>query len=74
MVTFASAAYYFLIRKNVNLKSKNDVLQKNLEAVSEEARTMGEVQHKQAEIAARPAPERDDVHNWMLGFNKRDQH
>lgn len=73
ILSFASVAYYFFIRKNAKLEEKNEVLQNNLKTISEQAQKVAEIQHEQAEIAARPAPERNDIHDWLLRASKRDQ-
>jgi len=63
----------WFIRKDAKAEIKNEILKENIKNVEQQAQKTIEIQQKQAEIAAEPAPSRDDIHDWMLGLGKGDK-
>ena len=73
ILSLGGVIVYWFIRKDAKAEVKNEILESNVKTVSEQAERAVNSQKKQAEIAAAPAPDRDDVHDWMLNVGKRDK-
>lgn len=73
MLSLGSVIVCWFIRKDAKAEVKNEILEANVKTVSENAERVVLNKQKQAEIAAAPAPDRDDVHNWMLNVGQRDK-
>ena len=70
---FGAMLMIWFVRKEAKSEVRNEILQENIKNVEQQAQKTIEIQQKQAEIAAEPAPSRDDTHNWMLGLSKRNK-
>lgn len=73
ITAFGAMLMVWFIRKEAKSEVRNEILEENIKNVEQQAQKVIENQQKQAEIAADPAPSRDDVHDWMLGLSKRDK-
>lgn len=73
MLSFGSVIVCWFIRKDAKAEVKNEILEANVKTVSENAERVALNKQKQAEIASAPAPDRDDVHNWLRGIGQRDK-
>ena len=73
ITAFGAMLMIWFIRKDAKSEVRNEILKENIKNVEQQAHKVIENQHKQAEIAAEPAPSRDDVHDWMLGLGKGDK-
>ena len=70
---FGAMLMVWFIRKEAKSEVRNEILKENIKNVEQQAQKVIENQHKQAEIASKPAPSRDDIHDWMLGLGKGDK-
>ena len=70
---FGAMLIVWFVRKDAKNEVRNEVLEGNIKNVEQQAHKSIENQKKQAEIAAKPSPSRDDVHEWMLGLGKGDK-
>lgn len=66
LIGFITFFVYYTINKNAKLKVNNENLSTSLRDLNNESRKIVSIQRKQATIAARPDPSRDDIHKWML--------
>lgn len=73
ITAFGAMLMVWFIRKDAKAEIKNEILKENIKNVEQQAQKTIEIQQKQAEIAAEPAPSRDDIHDWMLGLGKGDK-
>lgn len=73
MLSLGSMIVCWFIRKDAKAEVKNEILEENVKTVSENAERIVSNKQKQAEIAAAPAPDRDDVHNWLRSIGQRDK-
>jgi hypothetical protein len=68
---FITFFVYYVINRNAKLKINNENLSTSLKDLNNESRKIVIIQRKQAEIAGKPDPTRDDVHEWMRELHDR---
>jgi len=73
ITAFGVMLMVWFVRKDAKAEIKNEILKENIKNVEQQAQKTIEIQQKQAEIASKPAPSRDDIHDWMLGLGKGDK-
>jgi len=73
ITAFGVMLMVWFVRKEAKSEVRNEILKENIKNVEQQAQKTIEIQQKQAEIASKPAPSRDDIHDWMLGLGKGDK-
>lgn len=65
ITAFGAMLMVWFIRKEAKSEVRNEILEENIKNVEQQAQKVIENQQKQAEIASKPTPSRDGIHDGL---------